>query len=505
MPQVTRTDRMGALGTSQGRRFSLHPPTVEFAVHHGTEIKACQAGDAKRKGKIERPFRGLEASFLEELAVLGPPSSIAELNELRQGLAGRAGEQPGALDHRGGPRRAPGHRAPVLGALPPRRFDTAYRRAPPGPRGRAAHRVGRGALLGPTRVPRPEGRGPGRGGLRPARDHLGWMDVATHRLVDSPHDDVWDPAHRQAAEAAALGRTRVPLRVVGAVPASPARPHRSADYDVDAPDLDCPLRSRRGRCHDHDLPYEQLKDDLGYLQLGRAAECFATLADRGQDARAGATSSTWPRSWPNRRPPPPTGAWRPGCAIARFPYRRTLEDFDFDFQPSRRQEARRRSGHPALHRGEPPRRVPRPARVRQDPPGRGPRHQGGRGRLPGLLHHRRRHGPAPPPGPTGGDLRHQARGFTAPSCWSSTTSGLLPIDTEGAGVFFHVVNARYENGHPTLVTTNRGLPAWGDVFGDPVVAGAILDRLMHNAVVFNIKGPSWRMREHPALAEASKA
>jgi DNA replication protein DnaC len=43
------------------------------------------------------------------------------------------------------------------------------------------------------------------------------------------------------------------------------------------------------------------------------------------------------------------------------------------------------------------------------------------------------------------------------------------------------------------------------VFGDPVVAGAILDRLMHKAVVFNTKGPSWRMREHAALAEASKA
>ena len=47
-------------------------------------------------------------------------------------------------------------------------------------------------------------------------------------------------------------------------------------------------------------------------------------------------------------------------------------------------------------------------------------------------------------------------------------------------------------GHPTLVTTNRGLPEWGEVFGDPVVAAAILDRILHRAVVFNIKGPSWR-------------
>ena len=91
----------GRSAPRRGRRFSLYPPTVEFAVHHGTEIKACQAGDAKRKGKIERPFRGLEDSFLEELAVLGPPSSIAELNQTGPGVAGQAGERPGALDHRG--------------------------------------------------------------------------------------------------------------------------------------------------------------------------------------------------------------------------------------------------------------------------------------------------------------------------------------------------------------------------------------------------------------------
>ena len=55
----------------------------------------------------------------------------------------------------------------------------------------------------------------------------------------------------------------------------------------------------------------------------------------------------------------------------------------------------------------------------------------------------------------------------------------------------------------TLVTTNRGLPEWGNVFGDTVVASAILDRLIHRAVVFNIKGPSWRLREHQALATAA--
>ena len=71
-------------------------------------------------------------------------------------------------------------------------------------------------------------------------------------------------------------------------------------------------------------------------------------------------------------------------------------------------------------------------------------------------------------------------------------------------MFFTVINARDENGHPTLATSNRGLPSWGEVFGDAAVAAAILDRLMHRAVLFNIKGQSWRMREHQALAEAVK-
>ena len=53
------------------------------------------------------------------------------------------------------------------------------------------------------------------------------------------------------------------------------------------------------------------------------------------------------------------------------------------------------------------------------------------------------------------------------------------------------------------MTTNRGLPDWGEIFGDTVVAAAILDRLMHDAIVFNIKGPSWRLREHQALTAAT--
>ena len=65
-------------------------------------------------------------------------------------------------------------------------------------------------------------------------------------------------------------------------------------------------------------------------------------------------------------------------------------------------------------------------------------------------------------------------------------------DPDAAGVFFEVINTRYEKGHPTIVTTNRGLPDWGTIFGDTVVASAILDRLMHNAHRLQLKGESMR-------------
>ena len=92
-------------------------------------------------------------------------------------------------------------------------------------------------------------------------------------------------------------------------------------------------------------------------------------------------------------------------------------------------------------------------------------------------------------------------GFSATAVFV-TLPGKTQHHTE-TGPIFEVVNTRYEKGHPTLVTTNRGLPDWGTVFGDTVVAAAILDRLMHNAIVFNIKGPSWRLREHNGLELAA--
>ena len=102
-----------------------------------------------------------------------------------------------------------------------------------------------------------------------------------------------------------------------------------------------------------------------------------------------------------------------------------------------------------------------------------------------------------------GTLQAKLKTYTAPSVLVIDDVGLLPMERGAASAFYQVINQRYEKQHSTIVTTNRSLPAWGDIFGDTVVASAILDRLMHNAVVFNIKGESWRLREHHALTTAA--
>lgn len=76
--------------------------------------------------------------------------------------------------------------------------------------------------------------------------------------------------------------------------------------------------------------------------------------------------------------------------------------------------------------------------------------------------------------------------------------GYLPITSGGANLFFQLVNARYEKG-AMILTSNRGFAEWGEVFGDPVVATALLDRLLHHAVAVQIEGASYRLRQHADL------
>ena len=76
--------------------------------------------------------------------------------------------------------------------------------------------------------------------------------------------------------------------------------------------------------------------------------------------------------------------------------------------------------------------------------------------------------------------------------------GYLPLEKGGANLFFQLINARYERG-AMILTSNRAFREWGEVFGDNVVAAALLDRLLHHAVVIKIEGNSYRLKEHASL------
>ena len=249
--------------------------------------------------------------------------------------------------------------------------------------------------------------------------------------------------------------------------------------------------------------YEQIKDDLGYLQLTRAAEVFAPLADEAKAhewthieflARLLDEEAAHTR---NRR-------LAARLRYAKFPFHKTIDDFDFEFQPTIDRKlvedlATLRfitENRPVLFLGQ---------------PGCGKTHlavalairavqAGYRGYFT-TAQTMCEHLVA---AKTDGTWPSKIKTYTAPTVLVIDDVGLLPLpDRRASSVFFEVVNARYDKHHPTIVTTNRGLPDWGDIFGDSVVAAAILDRLMHNAIVFNIRGPSWRLREHHGLEIAT--
>ena len=97
-----------------------------------------------------------------------------------------------------------------------------------------------------------------------------------------------------------------------------------------------------------------------------------------------------------------------------------------------------------------------------------------------------------------GRLAERLRSYARPALLIVDEIGYLPVVPGGGNLFFQLVNARYERG-AMILTSNRGFAEWGEVFGDPVVATALLDRLLHHAVVVQIEGSSYRLRQHADL------
>lgn len=93
-----------------------------------------------------------------------------------------------------------------------------------------------------------------------------------------------------------------------------------------------------------------------------------------------------------------------------------------------------------------------------------------------------------------GRLDRRLRIYLAPKVLIIDEMGYLPLDELGATIFFQLVSARYERGS-IILTSNKSYGEWGTIFGDPIIATAILDRLLHHSTTVNIRGESYRLKE----------
>ena len=93
-----------------------------------------------------------------------------------------------------------------------------------------------------------------------------------------------------------------------------------------------------------------------------------------------------------------------------------------------------------------------------------------------------------------GRLEEKLKLYTTPRLLIIDEIGYLPIDRLGANLFFQLISRRYERG-PMILTSNQSFGSWGDVFGDRVIATAILDRVLHHAITINIRGNSYRLKD----------
>ena len=98
-----------------------------------------------------------------------------------------------------------------------------------------------------------------------------------------------------------------------------------------------------------------------------------------------------------------------------------------------------------------------------------------------------------------GQLPRRLRTLVSPSLMVIDEIGYLPISRTGAQLFYQLMSRRYEHAS-TVLTSNKGFEAWGEIFGDDVMAGALIDRLLHHCHIVNIRGNSYRVRHHRELA-----